>query len=419
MKKLIIEGKHELKGKVKIGGAKNSVVALIPAAMLTNGKCVIKNVPDISDVRLLIEMMKLLGSKIELKGDILYIDNKDSVNHEIDTHYASKMRASYYFMGVLLSKYGYAKISYPGGCTIGARPINFHVNGFKKLGAEVETTDDEKTYIISGKDLVGNDIFLDMASVGATINIMFASVKAKGITKIHNAAKEPEIVNIAEFLNSMGAKVSGAGTSEITIEGVNELHDGEIEVIPDRIEAGTYVIMGALLGNELVIEGIVKEHLDSLFNKLRDAGCNFKIEGNEVIISKTDHLNPVNVKTLVYPGFPTDLGQPMSTFLTQCDGDSVFEETIYENRMRHIKYLNEMGADIDLNDKIAVIHGKSNLVGKNVEATDLRAGAAMLVAGMIAEGHTEITNIEHILRGYENIVGKLSAVGADVKLVDE
>ncbi len=419
MKKLIIEGKNKLAGRIKIGGAKNSVVALIPAAMLTNGKCIIKNVPNISDVRLLIEMMKLLGSDIKLEGDVLYIDNRNAVNHEIDTHYASKMRASYYFMGVLLSKYGYAKISYPGGCTIGARPINFHVNGFKKLGAEVETTDDEKTYIITGKNLVGNDIFLDMASVGATINIMFASIRAKGVTKIHNAAKEPEIVNIADFLNSMGAKVSGAGTSEIVIEGVEELHDGEIEVIPDRIEAGTYVIMGALLGNDLVIDGIVKEHLDALFSKLHEAGCNYEINGNEVKISKTDKLNPVNVKTLVFPGFPTDLGQPMSTFLTQCEGDSVFEETIYENRMRHIKYLNEMGANIDLDNKVAVIHGKTDLVGRNVEATDLRAGAAMLLAGMIAEGHTEITNIEHILRGYENIVEKLSAVGADVKIVEE
>ena len=419
MKKLIIEGKHELSGTIKIGGAKNSVVALIPAAMLTNGKCVIKNVPNISDVRLLIEMMKLLGSNIELKGDTLYIDNSNAKNHEIDSYYASKMRASYYFMGVLLSKYGYAKISYPGGCTIGARPINFHVNGFRKLGAEVETTEDEKTYIITGENLVGNDIFLDMASVGATINIMFASVKAKGVTHIYNAAKEPEIVNIADFLNSMGAKVSGAGTSEITIEGVSELHDGEIEVIPDRIEAGTYVIMGALLGNNLIIDGIVEEHLESLFTKLKEAGSEFEISNGKVKISKTYRLQPVNVKTLVFPGFPTDLGQPMSTLLTQCDGDSVFEETIYENRMRHIKYLNEMGANIDLNNKIAVIHGKTDLIGKNVEATDLRAGAAMLLAGMIADGVTEITNIEHILRGYENIVEKLCAVGGNVKLVDE
>lgn len=418
MKKLVIEGKRELSGVVNISGAKNSVVALIPAAMLTDGKCIIRNVPNISDVRLLIEMMKLLGSDIKLEDDVLYIDNSHAVNHEIDTYYASKMRASYYFMGVLLSKYGYAKISYPGGCTIGARPINFHVNGFERLGAKVNIID-QNIYEISADKLVGNEIFLDMASVGATINIMFASVKAKGKTRIHNAAKEPEIINIADFLNSMGAKVTGAGTSEITIEGVDSLHDGEITVIPDRIEAGTYVIMGALMGNNLVIEGVVKDHLDALFIKLSEAGCNFKIEDNKVIISKADSLKPVNIKTLVYPGFPTDLGQPMSTLLTQCEGDSLFEETIYENRMRHIKYLNEMGANIDLDGKIAVIHGKTELTGKNVEATDLRAGAAMLVAGMLAEGKTEITNIEHILRGYENIVGKLSAVGASVKLVDE
>ena len=418
MKKLVIEGKHELSGVVKISGAKNSVVALIPAAMLTDGKCTIYNVPNISDVRLLIEMMKLLGSDIKLEGDTLYIDNSNSKNHEIDTNYASKMRASYYFMGVLLSKYGYAKISYPGGCTIGARPIDFHVNGFQKLGAKVEI-EEGNIYVLSADNLVGNDIFLDMASVGATINIMFAAVKAKGITHIYNAAKEPEIVNIASFLNSMGAKITGAGTSEIIIEGVDSLGDGVIEVIPDRIEAGTYVIIGALLGNNLEINGVIKEHLDSVLTKLKEAGSNFELKGDRVTISKSDNLGPVNVKTLVYPGFPTDLGQPMSTFLTQCNGTSIFEETIYENRMRHIKYLNEMGAKIDLDGKIAVVHGKTDLVGKCVEATDLRAGAAMLVAGMIAEGVTEITNIEHILRGYENIVEKLNAVGGNVKLVDE
>ena len=418
MKKLVIEGRHELSGTIKIGGAKNSVVALIPAAMLSDGKSVIYNVPNISDVRLLIEMMRLLGSDIELKDEVLYIDNTNSKNHEIDTHYASKMRASYYFMGVLLARFGYAKISYPGGCVIGARPIDFHINGFKKLGATV-TVENDNIYVIEGKNLVGADIFLDIASVGATLNLMFAAVKAKGTTHIFNAAKEPEIVNIASFLNAMGAKVSGAGTSEIVIEGVEKLHGGIIEVIPDRIEAGTYAMMGALMGNNLVIDGVIKEHLESVLTKLTEAGCKFDLEDNRLTISKVEKLNPVNVKTLVYPGFPTDLGQPMSTLLTQCEGDSVFEETIWENRMRHIKYLNMMGANIDLDDKIAVIHGKTPLKGKNVEATDLRAGAAMLLAGMIADGKTEIINIEHILRGYENIVEKLSSVGAKIDMVDE
>lgn len=418
MKKLIIEGNHELSGTIKIGGAKNSVVALIPAAMLTDGKCVIYNVPNISDVPRLISMMEALGSKIEFKDETLYIDNTNSKNAEIDEENATKLRASYYFMGVLLAKYGYAEISYPGGCSIGSRPINFHLNGFEKLGAKISVVENKK-YIASAKELVGSDIFLDFASVGATLNLMFAAVKAKGITNIYNAAKEPEIVNVASFLATMGAKVYGAGTSHITIEGVKKLGDGIVEVIPDRIEAGTYLMIGSLLGKNLVIEGVLKDHLEAVFTKLKEAGCDIKIEGTTVVVNKVDHLKPVNVKTLVYPGFPTDLGQPMSTLLTQCEGESLFEETIYENRMRHIKYLNAMGANIRLFDRSAIIAGKSNLIGREVEATDLRAGAAMLVAGMIAEGTTKIVNIEHILRGYEKIVEKLSSVGAKIELVDE
>ncbi len=418
MKKLIIEGNHELSGTIKIGGAKNSVVALIPAAMLTDGKCVIYNVPNISDVPRLISMMEALGSKIEFKDETLYIDNTNSKNAEIDEENATKLRASYYFMGVLLAKYGYAEISYPGGCSIGSRPINFHLNGFEKLGAKISVVENKK-YIASAKELVGSDIFLDFASVGATLNLMFAAVKAKGITNIYNAAKEPEIVNVASFLATMGAKVYGAGTSHITIEGATKLGDGIVEVIPDRIEAGTYLMIGSLLGKNLVIEGVLKDHLEAVFTKLKEAGCDIKIDGTTVIVNKVDHLKPVNVKTLVYPGFPTDLGQPMSTLLTQCEGESLFEETIYENRMRHIKYLNAMGANIRLFDRSAIIAGKSNLIGREVEATDLRAGAAMLVAGMIAEGTTKIVNIEHILRGYEKIVEKLSSVGAKIELVDE
>lgn len=418
MKKLIIEGNHELSGTIKIGGAKNSVVALIPAAMLTDGKCVIYNVPNISDVSRLISMMEALGSKIEFKDETLYIDNTNSKNAEIDEENATKLRASYYFMGVLLAKYGYAEISYPGGCSIGSRPINFHLNGFEKLGAKISVVENKK-YIASAKELVGSDIFLDFASVGATLNLMFAAVKAKGITNIYNAAKEPEIVNVASFLATMGAKVYGAGTSHITIEGATKLGDGIVEVIPDRIEAGTYLMIGSLLGKNLVIEGVLKDHLEAVFTKLKEAGCDIKIDGTTVIVNKVDHLKPVNVKTLVYPGFPTDLGQPMSTLLTQCEGESLFEETIYENRMRHIKYLNAMGANIRLFDRSAIIAGKSNLIGREVEATDLRAGAAMLVAGMIAEGTTKIVNIEHILRGYEKIVEKLSSVGAKIELVDE
>ena len=418
MKKLIIEGNKILKGEIKVSGAKNSVVALIPASILTSGKCIIKNVPNISDVQNLIEMMEYLGSEIKYIDDTIYIDNKNVRNETIGENFSKKMRASYYYMGSLLGKYREAKISFPGGCVIGERPIDYHISGFEKLGSKVFIENGD-TYSISAEKLVGADIIFKKASVGATLNIMFASVKAEGTTNIINAAMEPEIKNVADFLISMGAKIDGAGTNKITIEGVQELGDGEITVLPDRIEAGTFAIMASLLGDKLTIKDVNKDHINALLKKLKESGVKVKSSKNDLIISKCDNLKSVNVKTDVYPAFPTDLGQPMSTFLTQCEGISIFEETIYENRMRHIKYLNEMGANIKLKDRIATIKGKTPLKGKEVEATDLRAGAAMLVAGMIADGITTITNIEHILRGYENIVEKLSKVGASIKLVDE
>ena len=417
MKKLIINGGNLLTGTIKIGGAKNSVVALLPAAVLTNSVCKIYNVPNISDVHKIIEMLELLGSKVEYTGDEITIDNKNVKNTEITKEYASTIRASYYFMGALLSKYGEAKISYPGGCVIGSRPIDLHIAAFEKMGATVEI--DDTTYTLKAKNLHGADIYLDFASVGATVNIMLAAVLAKGTTHIWNAAKEPEIVNVASFLNSMGARISGVGTSSITIEGVEELNNGIVEVIPDRIETGTYLMIGILLGKDLIIDGVIKEHLESVITKLRETGAQFTIKDSKIYVSRTENLKAVNVKTLVYPGFPTDLGQPMSTLLTQCEGESLFEETIYENRMRHIKHLNAMGASIRQFEKTAIIKGKTQLAGRKVVATDLRAGASMMVAGMIAKGTTTITNIEHILRGYENIVDKLSNVGADIKLIDE
>lgn len=417
MKKLIIEGNKELSGTLKIGGAKNSVVALIPAAMLTKGKCVIENVPDISDVRKLIEMMEYLGSKIEFKNEILTIDNTNAVNKPIPEHYANSIRASYYFMGSLLGKYHHAEIAYPGGCIIGSRPIDFHIAAFKNMGATVK--EKNGIYLLDVKNLNGKDVYFDFPSVGATINVMISAVLAKGKTKIMNAAREPEISNIASFLNSMGAKIFGAGTSTIEIEGVSELGDGHIEVIPDRIEAGTYIIVGALLGKNFKITDIIVDHLQSLLYKLKESGVNYKIDGNSIIVNRAKKLKAVNIKTDVYPGFPTDLGQPMSTFLTQCEGESLFTETIYENRLRHIPHLNNMGADIHAFDRQAIIHGKTDLFGRKVKATDLRAGASMLVAGMIAEGTTTIYNIEHLLRGYEKIVDKLNNVGANIKLIDE
>lgn len=417
MKKLVIYGCKDISGTIKISGAKNSIVALIPASILTSGVCVITNVPDISDVRILIDMMEELGSIITFENEVLTIDNSNVQNKKINEEYAGKLRASYYFMGSLIGKYHEAEIAYPGGCVIGSRPINYHIESFKKMGINVKNVADH--YIMKTDELKGNEFYFDFPSVGATINIMLAAILAKGKTVIYNAAKEPEIANVASFLNSMGAKVFGAGTSTIEIIGVEELHDGFVEVIPDRIEAGTYIMIGALIGNNLKIENIVEKHLESLLYKLKEAGVKYEINDNSIILSKVEHLKPVNIKTTVYPGFPTDLGQPMSTFLTQCEGESLFEETIYENRLRHVPHLNSMGANIQAFDKKAIIMGKTPLVGKKVKATDLRAGASMLVAGLIATGTTEIQNIEHLLRGYERIVEKLESVGVNIKLIDE
>lgn len=416
MKQLIINGQQELTGEIKISGAKNSVVALIPAAILSDEEVTLYNVPNISDTIALLDIIDLLNGKVEYKNEVMKIDTRNIENKVVPENLSKKLRASYYFMGALLAKFHYAEIYFPGGCNIGSRPIDFHINGFKKLGAEV--TIEGNKYIFKADKLKGARIYLDFASVGATINIMLAAVKAEGTTYISNAAKEPEIVNIASLLNNMGAKITGAGTSEIKIEGVEKLGKGVIDVIPDRIEAGTYTIIGALLGKDLKISGIIEEHIDALLSKLKEMGVPLEVNDNSLTISKPDSFKPINVKTLVFPGFATDLGQPMSVLLTQADGMSIFEETIYENRMGHIKYLQKMGANIRVNDRTAIIVGKTPLKGEEVTATDLRAGAAMVIAGLIASGTTVVNEIDHILRGYENIVEKLSGVGAKISVVE-
>ena len=416
MKQLIINGQQELTGEIKISGAKNSVVALIPAAILSDEEVTLYNVPNISDTIALLDIIDLLNGKVEYKNEVMKIDTRNIENKVVPENLSKKLRASYYFMGALLAKFHYAEIYFPGGCNIGSRPIDFHINGFKKLGAEV--TIEGNKYIFKADKLKGARIYLDFASVGATINIMLAAVKAEGTTYISNAAKEPEIVNIASLLNNMGAKITGAGTSEIKIEGVEKLGKGVIDVIPDRIEAGTYTIIGALLGKDLKISGIIEEHIDALLSKLKEMGVPLEVNDNSLTISKPDSFKPINVKTLVFPGFATDLGQPMSVLLTQADGMSIFEETIYENRMGHIKYLQKMGANIRVNDRTAIIVGKTPLKGEEVTATDLRAGAAMVIAGLIASGTTVVNEIDHILRGYENIVEKLSGVGAKISVIE-
>lgn len=417
MQKIVIQGGNTLSGTIPISGAKNSAVALIPAAILCDEETTIYSVPEISDRDNLIKIIEKLNGKVQVDKDTLHIDTKNIENVFIPEDLSSKLRASYYFMGALLGRNKYVEIALPGGCKIGNRKIDFHLKGFKALGATI--IEEENKYIIKADKLVGNKVYFDFASVGATINVMLAAVKAEGTTVINNAAKEPEIVNIATFLNNMGAKIRGAGTSKITIEGVKYLHKAMIEVIPDRIEAGTYIILGALLGKDLIIQNVIKEHLTSLISKLQEIGVQIKIEENNILINKAEKLNSFNITTLIYPGFPTDLAQPMSVLMTQCDGTSILEETIHSNRMGQVPYLNSMGADITVKNQMAFIKGKNPLFGNDVTASDLRAGASLIIAGLIAKGTTKISDIEHILRGYEHIVEKLSNVGANIKIIEE
>ena len=413
MKVIEIEGGRQLNGMIRISGAKNATVALIPAAILTDEEVTICNVPEITDTDALCDILAQLDVKVNRSTESLVINPQKMQNVEIEEQYSKKLRASYYFMGALLGKYKKAVMYFPGGCSIGARPIDLHLKGFEALGAKV--TNEKNKYIVEADELRGANIYLDIASVGATINIMLAAVKAKGTTIIDNAAKEPEIVNVATFLNMMGAKITGAGTSTIKIEGVDYLHKCFHEVIPDRIEAGTYVIIAALCGHNLKIDNVIPEHIDSLLSKLEEMGVDLEIGADYVIVlDGKKELKPTNIKTAVYPGFATDLQQPFTVLLTKANGKSKVEETIWENRFMHIPYLNKLGADITVKNQTATIMGPTELKGCEVVATDLRAGAAMVAAALLAEGKTTITNAEHILRGYEQIVEKLKAVGAKI-----
>ena len=413
MKRIKIEGGKTLTGTVKISGAKNSVVALIPAAILCDEKVEIHNIPNISDIDALDEILRFIGAKIKKNNDTLIIDASDINNIEIPENISKKLRASYYFMSALLGKYKKVDMYFPGGCNIGKRPIDQTLKAFRALGANV--IEDNNKYSIRAEKLVGAEINLDMPSVGATVNAIYASVRAEGTTIINNAAREPEINNIVDFLNKMGAKIEGAGTSTIKIEGVNYLRSASIVSIPDRIEAGTYIIIGALLGNNLKIENIIPEHIKSLLEKLEEANVDFKVYNNYIIVNKSNDLKPITVETKGYPGFATDLQQPLTALLTQCDGVSYLTETIYENRFKNVEYLNKMGANITINDRTIKIEGKTLLHGCEVTATDLRAGACMVIAGLIAEGTTTINEINHVLRGYENIIQKLTLVGAKIE----
>ena len=415
MKVLKIHGGKELEGKVKISGAKNSAVALLPATILCDDTVTLHNVPDISDVDALVDILNYLGAKVDNYEEESYrIDTKQMQNREIIEEMSNKLRASYYFMGALLGKYKKAVVSYPGGCSIGSRPIDLHLKGFESLGAKIEY--EENNIIISAEELKGSNIYLDFASVGATINIMLAAVKAEGTTIIDNAAREPEIVNIAMFLNSMGAKITGAGTSTIRIKGVKNMHSSVHEVIPDRIEAGTYIMIGACACKSLVVENIIPEHLEALTQKLLEMGVDLKIEDESIYVSNKNKLKAVKIKTQVYPGFPTDMQQIMSSLMTTAEGRSVIEETIYENRFQNLYEIKKMGANVEINSNKGYIFVPTKLRVKTVNATDLRAGGSLVLAALIAEGTTTINNADYILRGYEHITEKLTSLGAKIEL---
>lgn len=415
MRQFKIEGGHILSGTVRISGAKNAALALIPAVLLSQKKVKIYNVPNISDIDNIKAILKHLNVKMKEEKEYLEIDASELKNSDIPEDITKRLRASYYFMASLLGREKKVKMYFPGGCSIGARPIDQTLKGFRALGATI--IEDGDCYTITAEELKGSKIYLDIPSVGATINTLIASVLAKGTTTIENAAREPEIVNVATMLNNMGAKIKGAGTSIIKIKGVKELHEGMVEVIPDRIEAGTYVIAGALMGDNLRVENIIPEHIEALTMKLKEMGVNIKVNEDSVLVSKTEILKPTNIKTLVYPGFPTDLQQPIVTLLTLAKGVSTVEETIYENRFNHVEHLKKLGADIEIQKQKLKIKGVNNLKGNTIEATDLRAGACLLLAALKADGISIINNADYVLRGYENIIDKLTNIGAKIELI--
>ncbi len=413
MEKVIkIEGGHPLNGTVRISGSKNATVALIPACVLGNEPVTIYGVPNISDVDSLIVLLKELGVYVERKDEeTLYIDPSNMENIPMTSKAVSKLRASYYFMGALLGKFGHAEIKMPGGCYLGPRPIDLHLKGFEALGADIQY--ENGCYILDAKELVGTNIFLDISSVGATINIMMAAVYAKGRTVIENAAREPEIIDIATLLNKMGAKIHGMGTSTLVIDGMDYLKGCIHEIIPDRIEAATYVIMAAAMAEDVVIENIIPQHLEAITMKLQELGTNMKVKEDSIHVYKSDKpLKRTEILTKPYPGFATDVQQPFTALLTQCEGQSVVTETIYTERFKHCAELCKMGADIDVHTPSAFINGKTKLHGAKVTATDLRCGAALVIAALMADGITEIHDVYHIDRGYDNLDGKLAHLGA-------
>ncbi|WP_339161112.1 UDP-N-acetylglucosamine 1-carboxyvinyltransferase [Siminovitchia sp. FSL H7-0308] len=416
MEKIIVRGGKRLSGTVVVEGAKNAVLPVIAASLLASeGKSIIRNVPTLSDVFTIGEVLRHLNAKVHFENKTVYVDASDELQHEAPFEYVRKMRASVLVMGSLLARQGKARVALPGGCAIGSRPINLHLKGFEALGASVEVGNG---FIeASATQLKGAKIYLDFPSVGATQNIMMAAVLAKGTTIMENCAKEPEIVDLANYLNKMGAVVKGAGTATIKIEGVEKLYGADHTIIPDRIEAGTFMVAGAITGGNIVVNGAVPEHLASLISKLQEMNVEIVEEKDGLRVIGPDKLKAVDLKTMPYPGFPTDMQSQMMALLLCAQGTSVITETVFENRFMHVEEFRRMNSNIKIEGRSVIIEGPSNLQGAEVAATDLRAAAALIIAGLKAEGYTRVTELKHLDRGYLDFHKKLQMLGADIERV--
>lgn len=419
MVKYIINGGNKLHGEVTISGAKNAAVAIIPSTILVEGVCRIENIPQIIDVTMQLEILKSMGASVKLiNANTVEIDttNIRAVNPPFDL--MRKIRSSYYLIGTMLGRNNTATVSMPGGCNFGVRPIDQHIKGFEALGAEVEVKNG-LIHVDAKNGLVGTTVYLDVVSVGATINVLMAAVRAEGVTIIENAAKEPHIVDVANFLNAMGADIKGAGTDIIKVYGVQKLHGGNYTIIPDQIEAGTYMAAVSACGGEVLIKNVIPKHLECMTAKFSEMGVIIEERDDSVLITSNKKLNKTNVKTLPYPGFPTDMQPQITTALVMAAGTSVITESVWDNRFKYIDELNKMGANIKVDGKLAVVEGVEMLSGAPVRAYDLRAGAAMVIAGLCAKGETVVENVSNIERGYENLIDKMTSLGANIKRIYE
>ena len=416
MDKIIIRGNNPLSGTINISGAKNAVLPVMAATLLAPGQYTIHKVPDLRDTRTMMKLLNIIGATTIYEGGSLIIDSSLANNPEAPYDLVKTMRASFYVLGPLISRYGRVNVSLPGGCAWGPRPVDYHLKGLEKLGAKLNLKGGN--ILAEAKELIGSEIYFEFPSVGATGNIAMAAVKAKGVTKLYNCAKEPEIIQLCQFLNSMGAKIEGVGTENLIIHGVNELHPSDIEIIPDRIEAGTFLIAGALLG-KLKINDVIPEHLNKVINKLIDTGCKIETTDNSITVFPSKKIKSVDMTTAVYPGFPTDLQAQWVALMSLADGSSVVTDTVYHDRFSHIPELARLGADIKVEKNTAFIRGRNSLVGAPVMSTDIRASASLIVAALAANGKTEISRVYHIDRGYERIESKFKNVGADIRRISD